>query len=99
LCDRSNVLLSGASAADAVGLLGDAGGVEIYAARDERSAIVAEHALMPDGGDVTVRWVPQRVWDQLDISRRVAPRAAVLVDLLEGDDPRGRREAARALAS
>jgi hypothetical protein len=27
-----------------------------------------------------------------------APRAAVLVDLLEHDDPRARREAARALA-
>jgi hypothetical protein len=30
---------------------------------------------------------------------RRAPRAAILLDLLESDEPRTRREAARALAS
>jgi hypothetical protein len=39
--------------------------------------------------------VPDELWRA--IAGDVAPRAAVLVDLLEHDDPRARREAAAAL--
>lgn len=98
LRDQSDVLLTGASAADAVGLVGEAQTVELYAPVAERDPIIAEHALLAGVGPVTVRWVPDNVWRALDAPSRVAPRAAVLVDLLESEDPRARREAARALA-
>ncbi|HET9720079.1 MAG TPA: helix-turn-helix domain-containing protein [Solirubrobacteraceae bacterium] len=97
LRERSDVLLTGASAADVVGLLG-ASAVEFYAPAARRDAVVAEHALMAGPGAVTVRWVPDEVWAELDAAERVAPRAAALVDLLESEDPRARREGARALA-
>jgi hypothetical protein len=45
---------------------------------------------------VLARWVPDELWPVVAAPR--APHAAVLVDLLENDDPRARREAARALA-
>jgi hypothetical protein len=96
--DRPDVLLTGASAADLVGLLGEAQSVELYAPAADRDAIVAEHALMAGSGDVTVRWVPDDVWPALNPAGHIAPRAAVLVDLLDSEDPRARREAARALA-
>lgn len=95
---RSDVLLTGASAADAVGLVGEAQTVELYASISERDSITAEHALLAGAGNVTVRWVPDAVWRVLDSACRVAPQAAVLVDLLESEDPRARREAAGALA-
>ena len=73
--------------------------MEFYAPAGRREAIVAEHALLGGPRAVTVRWVPDEVWAEVDAAAgRVAPRAAVLVDLLESDDPRARREAARALA-
>jgi excisionase family DNA binding protein len=98
LRERSDILLSGASVAEVVGLLGEASAVEFYAPAGRREAVVAEHALMAGPGAVTVRWVPDEVWAELDAAGCVAPRAAVLVDLLESEDPRARREAARALA-
>lgn len=98
LRDRSGVLLTGTSAVDAVGLVGESQAVELYASAAQRDSIVEEHALLASAGDVTVRWVPDDVWRALDAAGRVAPRAAVFVDLLESEDPRARREAARALA-
>lgn len=97
LRDRPGLLLTGASAADVVGLLGEAQGLELYAPEPDREAILTEHALMPGPGEITVRWVPDDVWTALDPAGHVAPRAAVLIDLLESEDPRARREAARAL--
>ncbi len=99
LRNRAHVLLTGASAADTVGLVGEAQAVELYAPVAKRDPIIAEHALLAGGGDVTVRWVPDDVWRALDSAGHIAPRAAVLVDLLESEDPRARREAGRALAS
>jgi len=99
LRNRADVQLTGASAADAVGLVGEAQAVELYAPVAKRDPIIAEHALLDGAGNVTVRWVPDDVWRALDSAGHVAPRAAVLVDLLESEDPRARREAARALAS
>jgi excisionase family DNA binding protein len=95
---RGDVLLTGGSAAELVGLAGEAHTVELYASMAERHAIVDEHALTAGSGDVTIRWVPDEVWVRLDVAAHTAPWAAVLIDLLESDDPRARREAARALA-
>jgi hypothetical protein len=95
---RTDVLTTGISAGEVVGLLGPASAVEVYAPADHRHAIVDEHALMPGAGPVRVRWVPDEVWSLLiHGGDRRAPRAAILVDLLESDEPRARREAARAL--
>jgi len=98
ILDRPDVLATGISAGDVVGLLGPVSAVEVYAPAGHRHAIVDEHALMPGPGPIRVRWVPDEVWLLLDRdSDRRAPRAAVLLDLLESDEPRARREAARAL--
>ena len=78
-----------------------AGGVEAYATAAHRAAILGDHALMPaSDGPIRIRWVPDELWPHLhqDGDRR-APRAAVLLDLLESDDPRARRESTRALGS
>jgi hypothetical protein len=98
ILDRPDVLATGVSAGDAVGLVGSASAVEVYAPAGRRRAIIDDHALIPGAGPVRVRWVPDAVWPLLDRDGdRRAPRAAVLLDLLEGDEPRARREAARAL--
>jgi hypothetical protein len=61
--------------------------------------LIAEHGLDPGSGVVRIRWVSGALWPLLVATdRQQAPRAAVLVDLLESDDPRARREAARALS-
>jgi excisionase family DNA binding protein len=101
LLERSDVLATGGSAGDVVGLVGKGPGVEAYAPAARRAAILREHALTPArDGQIRIRWVPDELWPHLhqDGDRR-APRAAVLLDLLESDDPRARRESARALAS
>ena len=100
ILDRLDVLATGISAADMVGVLGSASEVEVYAPAGHRKLIVDEHALLPGTGPVRVRWVPDDIWLRLDRpGDRRAPRAAILLDLLESDEPRARREAARALAS
>ncbi len=93
------MLLTGASAGGLVGLIGRSSAVEVYAPAGQRVAIVREHALVPGSGPVRVRWVADETWAVLhpDKDQR-APRAAALLDLLESDEPRARREAARALA-
>jgi hypothetical protein len=98
ILDRPDVMATGVSAADLVGLAGQASSVEVYAPASHRAAIVDEHALMPGEGPVHVRWVPDTAW-ALIAGDGGAPRAAVLLDLLGSDEPRARREAARALAS
>lgn len=99
LRERPDVLLTGASVGDLVGLVGEARAAELYAPATKRDALVAGHALLAGPGDVTVRWVPDDVWAALESVGGTAPRAAVLIDLLESEDPRARREAARRLAS
>ena len=100
IVDRPDVLTTGISAADAAGLLGGSSAVEIYAPAAHREAFIDEHALERGPGPVRIRWVSDEIWALLDQDNdRRAPRAAVLVDLLENDDPRARREAARALES
>jgi hypothetical protein len=89
------VTRTGISAADVVGVHGGPGDVELYAPAGRRPDILAEHALEPGDGPVLIRWVPDELWPL--VAGDVAPRAAVLVDLLEHDDPRARREADRVL--
>ncbi|HEY2181086.1 MAG TPA: helix-turn-helix domain-containing protein [Solirubrobacteraceae bacterium] len=100
LLARASVLLTGASAGDVVGLVGKGPGVEVYAPVGDRAAILGEHALTPaSDGLIRIRWVPDELWPDLHQEGDPrAPRAAVLLDLLESDDPRARREAARVLA-
>jgi hypothetical protein len=95
LAARPDVMRTGISAANAVGVHGGGGDVELYAPAGRRRDIVAEHVLEPGDGPVLMRWVPDALWPA--VAADVAPRAAVLVDLLEHDDPRARREADRAL--
>jgi excisionase family DNA binding protein len=99
ILERPDVLATGISAGDTVGLVGGGSAVEVYAAAGRRDALVDEHLLEPGPGPVRIRWVPDEVWPLLDRDGDGrAPRAAVLLDLLEHDEPRARREAARALA-
>ena len=100
LLQRSDVLATGISCGDLVGLVGGERAAEVYAPAGRRGTIVDEHGLEPGDGPVCIRWVPDELWPLLDRDRDGrAPRAAVLLDLLENDDPRARREAARALNS
>jgi excisionase family DNA binding protein len=97
---RPDVLATGISAGDEVGLLGAAAAVEVYAPAGHRDAIVEEHALVEAAGPLCVRWVPDEIWPLLNrAGERRAPRAAILLDLLESNEARARREAARALGS
>jgi excisionase family DNA binding protein len=97
ILERPDVMATGVSAADLVGLAGQASSVEVYAPASHRAAIIDEHALKPGKGPVHLRWVPDEAW-ALIAGDGGAPRAAVLLDLLESDEPRGRREARRVLA-
>ncbi len=98
LLTRSDVLPTGASAGSVVGLVGGQGEAEFYAPAGARQKLISEHALAPGRGVVRIRWVPDDVWKVLVSDGRVdAPRAAALLDLLESDDPRARREAVKAL--
>lgn len=86
---------TGISAASAVGLHGGGGDVEVYAREGKRDDLLADHALEPGHGAVLIRWISDDLWPS--VSADVAPRAAVLLDLLEHDEPRARREARQAL--
>lgn len=99
ILDRSDVLLTGISAGALVDLIGSTSAVEIYAPTGHRDDIVDGHALIAGQGPVQIRWVPDALWPLIDDGGRRPPRAAVLLDLLESDEPRARREAARALRS
>ncbi len=91
LVRRAGVMRTGISATDVVGVHGGGRVVEAYAPASGRDAIVEAHALDPVDGPVLLRWVPDELWPA--VHRDVAPQCAILVDLLEHDDPRARREA------
>jgi hypothetical protein len=95
LMTRPDVMRTGISAAADIGLHGGRDEAELYAPEDRRGNIVAEHGMQPRPGPVLVRWVPTEIWPHVEGD--AAPRVAVLLDLLEHDDPRARREARRAL--
>lgn len=99
LVARDDVLSTGASSGQIAGLIGGPEIAECYAPARSRPKLISEHGMEPGNGAALIRWVPDDVWDLLlSPGRDAAPRAAVLLDLLESDDPRARREAARALA-
>lgn len=95
--DRDGVMPTGIAVAREVGIHGGGREVELYVAEGRRGRLVEEHALEPGHGPLVMRWVPDDVWPL--VAAPVAPRAAMLVDLLEHDDPRARREAAHALTA
>lgn len=99
LLARRDVLATGDSAGRVVGLVGRSPGAEIYAPARKRAAILKEHALTPrSGGPIRIRWVDEEIWPHLQQEdQRHPPRTAILLDLLESENPRARREAARAL--
>jgi excisionase family DNA binding protein len=94
LAQRPELMRTGPSAAGEHGL-GLHGGSEFqaYVAADALAGFVEEHALEavdPAGtGNVVLCSVPDDVWAH--VARPVAPLAAVLVDLIESEDPRARR--------
>jgi hypothetical protein len=92
---RDDTMRTGISAAELIGLHGGPQAVEAYAPAGRRETIVEDHALVPGDGTLLVRWVDDALWHA--IAADAAPRAATLLDLLESDDPRARREAGRAL--
>jgi len=98
---RSDVLRTGISAGSEVGLIGGSGDVEVYAPASRREEIVDGHALDAGAGAVRIRWVRDELWPIIEEGgdRGRAPRVAVLLDLLESDDARARREARKALES
>lgn len=93
-----DVLRSGLAAGSRVGLLGGDRVLDGYAPASARERLVGRHGLVPGEGPMRLRWLPDELWPLLDSGDDgVAPRAAVLLDLLESDDPRARREAARGI--
>ena len=93
---RPDVMRTGISAAAEVGLHGGQEAIELYASEDRREPITADHGLQGRQGSILMRWVPAEIWQHVE--GEVAPRVAVLLDLLEHDDPRARREAREALS-
>lgn len=95
VADREDVLRTGVCALEEAGLVGSADSVEVYAPSGHRDSIVAAHALDQGAGAVRIRWVRDDLWSHIvaaGVAGR-APRTAVLLDLLDDDDPRARREA------
>jgi hypothetical protein len=99
IADRPDVVRTGVAAGGQAGLVGGPRALEVYAPASHRRQLVEDHALEPGDGQLLVRWAPDSLWGLLDRDGDgEAPRAAVLLDLLETRDPRARREARRALA-
>jgi hypothetical protein len=99
LLEDPRFVRSGATGAQEHGFGLVAGGqVEGYVRAADLDDFVAHHALEPTGvgGNVRARAVPDEAWRFLD-DRRVAPRAAVTLDLLEDLDPRSAQAAHKAL--
>lgn len=104
---ESSLATTGISAARTLGLTaGPDDQVEIYALAKARHRYIREFGLVPADGPVTIRWIAGSAIHAAMAMRSPtasdavpAPRAAVLLDLLDSDDPRARREAARALAA
>ena len=92
---RRDVMRTGISATDVVGVQAAGDRNRGYAPARVATRIVESTRWNPARPSV-VRWVPDELWPA--VHRDVAPSAAVLVDLLEHDDPRARREAERCSA-
>lgn len=89
------VLMGGVAAAAAYGQLlpGDGASAEFYLSDSARDRLLRAVVAVADPvGQVVLRVVPGHVWPELradlDDDRRLAPRAAVALDLMESGDPR-----------
>jgi hypothetical protein len=76
---------------------------EFYLSASARDRLLREVVAVADPiGPVVLRVVPDNAWPQLraesDDDRRLAPRAAVALDLMESGDPRNWAAAERLLA-
>jgi hypothetical protein len=98
LLERSDIMRSGLSSEGALGLVGGSADVDAYGPQSIRETLINDHALQPGDGPVLLRWVHDSVWERLPEGRS-APLTVMLADLMESDDPRVRREAAKALAA
>jgi excisionase family DNA binding protein len=99
--DDPDLVPSGISAARAHGLDLAAGDeFEAYVSADELSQVVKEHALAPaerGEANVVLRAVPAAAW--VLGGQRIAPHAAVALDLAESPDARSARAGVAALHS
>lgn len=98
LLERPELMRSGLSSQGTLGLIGGSENVDAYGPDSLRQELIDDHALQPGDGPVLLRWVPDSVWERLP-NVYSAPLAVMLTDLMESDDPRVRREAAKALAA
>lgn len=73
--------------------------VDGYIKDSELKRFVSKHALVPGGpdGNVRLRLVPAEAWQYLE-GRKLAPPAAVALDLAEDFDPRSASAGRKALA-
>jgi hypothetical protein len=94
LRERDDVVLAGTSAASGHHLdLLSGDRVDVYLPASRAPDVEREHALQPAGGaeaNVVLRLVPDDAWPLL-AGRRLAPLAAVAIDLAEDPDPRAAR--------
>jgi excisionase family DNA binding protein len=72
---RSDVLATGSSAGDVIGLIGSASTVEVYAPASRRGAIVEGHALAPGTGPVRIAGPPTTSGRSFTAAATVAPLA------------------------
>ena len=98
LLERSDLMRSGLSNQGVLGLVGGSADVDAYGPQSARETLINDHALQPGDGPVLLRWVHDPVWERLPDGHS-APLAVMLIDLMESDDPRVRREAAKALTA
>ncbi|MDH4148607.1 MAG: type IV toxin-antitoxin system AbiEi family antitoxin [Acidimicrobiia bacterium] len=99
------VLMGGVAAAAAHGQLrsSDGASAEFYLSASARDRLLREVVAVADPiGPVVLRVVPDNAWPQLraesDDDQRLAPRAAIALDLMESGDQRNWAAAERLLA-
>jgi hypothetical protein len=94
LRDRDDVVLAGTSGASGHHLdLLSGDRVDVYLPASRAPDVEREHALQPAGGadaNVVLRRVPDDAWPLL-AGRRLAPLAAIAINLAEDPDPRAAR--------
>lgn len=99
VAERDGAIVGGAVAAQRFGelLRGDRAEANVYVAASLHGELGSMVAAVPDQlGGVILRVVPDEVWPYVESlgvgsdghGRRLAPRAAVALDLMESGDPR-----------
>jgi hypothetical protein len=100
LRDDRRLVLSGSSAASAIGLkLLAPDAIDAYVSAEALDSVVRDHALQDapaSQANVVLRAVPPEAWMMLE-GRRFAPRAAVALDLASYPDSRSSKAGVRIL--